>query len=67
MSLNTATRQNDTKALRALYDNVEINVREIKALRVDDQAYNLMSPSVVMKCLPCELRLSVKSLRVSGN
>ena len=59
LSLNTVTRQSDTKALRALYDKVETNVRELRALGVDDQAYNLLLPSVVMKCLPCELRLSV--------
>ena len=55
-NLKSVTNQGDLRALRTFYDAVETRVRQLKALGVSKQAYNLLLPPVVMKGLPAELR-----------
>ena len=55
LNLKSVTNQ-DLQALRTFYDAVETRVRQLKALGVSKQAYNLLLPPVVMKGLPAELR-----------
>ena len=59
MGLEAVVSNNNTKALRHLYDMVESNIRSLRALGVAADSYgNLLSPILVNK-LPNELRLII--------
>lgn len=59
LGLESVTWQGNITALRALHDKVETHLRVVKALGVSAEAYNSLLPSVIMRKLPSELRLSI--------
>ena len=59
MALQTVTSDNNTKALRHLYDKVESNVRSLSALGVAADTYGSLLSSVIASKLPNGLRLII--------
>ena len=57
LNLTAVSGEHDLKGLRRLYDEVEANVRSLKALRVERESYGTMLTSVLLTKLPTEIRL----------
>ena len=59
LNVESVAWQENTSALRALYDKVEMHLRALKSLGVPAEAYNSLLPSLSLKKLPNELCLSI--------
>lgn len=59
LNLTAVSADNDLRGLRRLYNEVEANVRSLKALGVDQASYGTMLTSVLLVKLPPEIRLIV--------
>ena len=59
MNLETVGSQGDVKKLRCLFDAVETQVRELKALGVTSESYGALLSSTLLNKLPPEIRLIV--------
>ena len=59
LNLNVVTLENDLKGLRRLYNDVEANVRSLKALGMEQASYGAMLTSVLLNKLPSDVRLIV--------
>ena len=57
LKLSAVTGEQDLKGLRRLYNEVEANVRSLKALGVECTSYGTMLTSVLLAKLPTEVRL----------
>ena len=66
LSVETVASDESLKALRRLYDSVESNIRSLKALGVDSEAYGAMLSSVLLNKLPPEFRLIISRKSSSG-
>lgn len=59
LNLSAVSREHDLRGLRWLYNEVEANVRSLKALGVGRDSYGTMLTSVLLTKLPPEIRLMV--------
>ena len=59
LNLSAVPREQDLRGLRRLYNEVEANVRSLKALGVEQDSYGTMLTSVLLTKLPPEIRLIV--------
>ena len=59
LAVNAVTSDQHLRELRRLYDQSEANIRSLKALGVEPEAYGAMLSSVLLSKLPPELRLIV--------
>ena len=59
LNLSAVSREHDLRALRWLYNEVEANVRSLKALGVGRDSYGTMLTSVLLTKLPPKIRLIV--------
>ena len=57
LNLQKAFSEKDVKALRKLYDNIEINVRSLKSLGIDFAQYGTLLIPMVMTKIHEEIRL----------
>ena len=65
LNLSAVSGEHDLRGLRRLYNEVEANVRSLKALGVEQDSYGTMLTSVLLTKLPPEIRLIV-TRRASG-
>ena len=56
-NIDDVTDDDDTKGLRRLYDTVEVNLRSLRALKVDPQQYGTLLVPIIKKSLPGEVVL----------
>lgn len=59
LNLSAASGEQDLRGLCRLYNEVEANVRSLKALGVERDSYGTMLTSVLLTKLPPEIRLIV--------
>ena len=59
LSLSAVSGEHDLRGLRRLYNEVEANVRSLKALGVERDSYGTMLTSVLLTKLPPEIRLLI--------
>ena len=59
MNLEAMTSSNNLKALRRLYDQVELHTRNLKSLGVESSSYGSLLASVLLNKLPQDLQLFV--------
>ena len=59
LTLEAVTSQHNLKALRRLYDQVESQVRGLKALGIEAESYGSLLAPVILSKIPQELRLVV--------
>ena len=59
MNLEAMTSSNNLKALRRLYDQVELHTRNLKSLGVESSSYGGLLVSVLLNKLPQDLQLFV--------
>ena len=59
LGLTAVSVEHDLKGLRRLFNEVEANVRSLKALGVERESYGTMLTSVLLTKLPPEIRLVV--------
>ena len=59
MNLEAMTSSNNLKALRRLYDQVELHTRSLKSLGVESSSYGGLLASVLLNKLPQDLQLFV--------
>jgi hypothetical protein len=57
LNLSPVLAEHDLRGLRRLYNEVETNVRSLKALGVERDSYGTMLTSVLLTKLPPEVRL----------
>ena len=69
LNLQKVFSEKDVKALRKLYDHIEINVRSLKSLGIDFAQYGTQLIPMVMTNVPEEIRLQItkKSERKIGS
>ena len=56
-TIDAVEDEDDTKGLRKLYDTVEVNLRSLRALKVDPQQYGTLLVPIIKKALPGEVVL----------
>ena len=59
LNLQKVFSEKDVKALRKLYDHIEINVRSLKSLCIDFAQYGTLLIPMVMTKIPEEIRLQI--------
>ena len=59
LGLTAVSVEHELKGLRRLFNEVEANVRSLKALGVERESYGTMLTSVLLTKLPPEIRLVV--------
>ena len=59
LNVSAVTSDHHLRDLRRLYDQLEANIRSLKALGVESESYGAMLSSVLLNKLPPELRLIV--------
>ena len=59
LNLNAVSGKHDLRGLRRLHNEVEANVRSLKALGVERDSYGIVLTSVLLTKLPPEIRLIV--------
>ena len=59
LNLSAVSGEQDLKGLRQLYNEVEANIRSLKALGVERDSYGAMLTLVLQTKLPPEVRLIV--------
>ena len=59
LNLQKVFSEKDVKALRKLYDHIEINVRSLKSLGIDFAQYGTLLIPMVMTKIPEEIRLQI--------
>ena len=59
LNLQKVFSEKDVKALRTLYDHIEINVRSLKSLCIDFAQYGTLLIPMVMTKIPEEIRLQI--------
>lgn len=52
MSMETVTSLSNLRALRRLYDNVELHIRGLKSLGVEFKSYGTLLASTLLNKLP---------------
>ena len=65
LNLTAVSGEHDLRGLRRLYNEVETNVRSLKALGVEQATYGAMLTSVLLTKLPPEIRL-IATRKASG-
>ena len=59
LNLSAVSGEHDLRGLRRLYNEVEANIRSLKALGVERDSYGITLTSVLLTKLPPEIRLMV--------
>ena len=59
LKLPSVNSVHETKKLRELFDDIEINIRGLNALGVESQSFGNLLVPIVMEKIPSELRLVV--------
>ena len=59
LNLSAVSGEQDLRSLRQLYNDIEANIRSLKALGVEQESYGTMLTSVLLTKLPPEVRLIV--------
>ena len=59
LKLNTINSIEDTKGIRALYDQIEANLRSLEAIQIDKEMYGSLLIPLLKEKLPRELNLIV--------
>ena len=57
IALRPVTTRNDAVGLRNLYNTITTSIRTLTALKVPTQQYDVMLKTVLLRCMPVELRV----------